>query len=151
MQQPKPTYVVQPSVAPISEFAELLKTPWESGIMTHNGPLLRRLEQTIKDDLNLSNISIVINGTLAMEIPIRAMGLRGEIITTPFSWIATSSAIIWQHCTPVFVDIDPETFNIDPNKIEDAVTEKTVAILPVHVSVPRATARRLTRSGKSTA
>jgi len=129
----EPVYVTRPSLAPLQEFIPYLERIWESGIMTHNGPLLQRLEGDLSSYLGVSDTVCVSNGTSAMQLAIRALDLEGEIITTPFTFIATASAITWERCTPVFVDIDPETWNMDPALIEDAITEKTVAILPVHV------------------
>jgi len=129
----KPIYVTQPSLAPLAEFNEYLQQIWESGIMTHNGPLMQRLEKEISAYEGVSDTICVANGTCAMQLAIRAMDLQGEIITTPFTFIATANSITWERCTPVFVDIDPDTWNIDAGKIEAAITDKTVAILPVHV------------------
>jgi dTDP-4-amino-4,6-dideoxygalactose transaminase len=129
----KPIYVTQPSLAPLEEFTELLKGVWERGILTHNGPLVQQLEKEIEKKLNLKGFVAVSNGTIALQMAIKALELKGEIITTPFTWIATISAIQWEGCTPVFCDIDSETLNIDPAKIEACITEKTVAIMPVHV------------------
>lgn len=129
----KPIYVTQPSLAPLEEYVELLKSVWESGILTHNGPLVQRLEKEICSKLNLKQFVAVANGTIAIQMAIKALGLKGEIITTPFSWIATVSAIKWENCTPIFCDILPDTLNIDPAKIEPLITDKTVAIMPVHV------------------
>lgn len=129
----KPVYVTQPSLAPLEEYVELLKGVWESGILTHNGPLVQRFEKEICSELGLERFVAVTNGTIAIQMAIKALGLKGEIITTPFSWIATVSAIKWENCTPVFCDILPDTLNIDPAKIEALITDKTVAIMPVHV------------------
>lgn len=129
-------YVTQPSLAPLEEFTELLRGVWERGILTHNGPLVQQLEKDLCDKLQIPNCVAVSNGTIAIQMAIKALGLSGsgrEIITTSFTWIATVSAIQWEGCVPVFVDIDPETFNLDPTKIEAAITERTVAIMPVHV------------------
>lgn len=101
--------------------------------MTHNGPLLQRLEKELSIYEGVSDTVCVANGTCAMQLAIRALDLEGEIITTPFTFIATANIIAWERCTPVFVDIDPDTWNIDPDRIEAAITDKTVAILPVHV------------------
>lgn len=122
-----------PTLAPQAEVDELLKGVWESGIMTHNGPLVQRFEKEVAEYLNVPCMVACTNGTLALQVAIKALGLHGEIITTPFTFIATISSIMWEHCTPVFVDIDPETFNIDPSKIEEKITCHTVAIMPVHV------------------
>jgi dTDP-4-amino-4,6-dideoxygalactose transaminase len=128
-----PIYVTMPSLAPLEEYVELLKGVWERGILTHNGPLVQRLEQELKSKLNIPNFVAVSNGTIAIQMAIKAFALSGEIITTPFTWIATVSAIKWEGCTPIFCDIDPKTLNIDPQKIETLITNKTTAIMPVHV------------------
>ena len=129
----KPIYVTQPSLAPIEEYMDVLKGVWERGILTHNGPVVQQLEQLLAQKLNINNLVAVSNGTIALQMAIKALDLKGEIITTPFTWIATISAINWEGCTPIFCDIDPQTLNIDPNKIEELITDKTVAIMPVHV------------------
>lgn len=129
----KPIYVTQPSLAPLEEYTESLKGVWNSGILTHNGPLVQRLEKELCEKLNIKNFVTVTNGTIAIQMAIKALGLNGEIITTPFSWIATISAIKWEDCTPIFCDIDAQTLNIDPAKVETLITDKTVAIMPVHV------------------
>jgi len=129
----KPTYVTQPSLATLEEFNDLLSGVWDRGILTHNGPLVQDLESKIAQKLGLNHFSLVTNGTIAIQMAIKALEIKGEIITTPFTWVATLSAIQWEGCTPVFCDIQPDTLNIDPKKIEDKVTSKTVAIMPVHV------------------
>jgi dTDP-4-amino-4,6-dideoxygalactose transaminase len=129
----KKIFVTQPTLAPLDELNEYLKTIWVSGIMTHNGPLVQRFEKEIGEYLGVENVVSCVNGTFALQMAIRALGLKGEILTTPFTFIATCSAIIWECCTPIFVDIDPETFNIDPKKIEEKITYHTVGIMPVHV------------------
>lgn len=129
----KPIYVTQPSLAPLEEYTELLEQVWSSGILTHNGPMVQRLEKELESWLGVKHFKAVTNGTVAIQMAIKALELKGEIITTPFTWVATLSAIKWEGCTPVFCDIEPESFNIDPAKIEAAITENTVAIMPVHV------------------
>lgn len=129
----KPIYVTQPSLAPLDEYNELLKEVWASGILTHNGPKVQQLEEQLRKNLNLKNFTLVLNGTIALQMAIKALELKGEIITTPFTWVATISAIKWEGCTPVFCDIDPESLNIDEDKIESLITKNTVAIMPVHV------------------
>jgi dTDP-4-amino-4,6-dideoxygalactose transaminase len=129
-------YVTQPSLAPLEEFTEILRGVWERGILTHNGPLVQQLERELCSKLKISNCVAVSNGTIAIQMAIKALGLShsgGEIITTPFTWIASISAIQWEGCHPVFVDIDPDTFNLDPAGIEAAITDRTVAIMPVYV------------------
>lgn len=129
----KPIFVTQPTLAPLEEFTELLKGVWERGILTHNGPLVQEFEKSLEAKLNIPHFTVVSNGTIALQMAIKALELEGEIITTPFTWIATISAIKWENCTPVFCDIDAKTLNIDPAKIEALITENTVAIMPVHV------------------
>jgi dTDP-4-amino-4,6-dideoxygalactose transaminase len=129
----KPIYVTMPSLAPLEEYIDLLKGVWERGILTHNGPLVQQFEQDLCKKLGTRNLVAVSNGTIAIQMAIKALELHGEIITTPFTWIATLSAIKWEGCTPIFCDIDPETLNLDPAKIESLITDKTIAILPVHV------------------
>ncbi len=129
----KPIYVTQPSLAPLEEYMEILKGVWDRNILTHNGPLVQQLENEISEKLKLPNFVAVSNGTIAIQMAIKALELKGEIITTPFTWIATVSAITWEGCTPVFCDIEPNTLNIDPAKIEAVITKNTVAIMPVHV------------------
>lgn len=129
----KPIFVTMPTLAPQAEVNRLLEQVWSSGIMTHNGPLVQRFEREVAGYLRVPKMVACTNGTLALQVAIKALGLQGEIITTPFTFIATISSIMWEHCTPVFVDIDPDTFNIDPKKIEEKITCHTVAIMPVHV------------------
>lgn len=129
----KPIFVTQPSLAPLSEFTALLEGVWERGILTHNGPLVQQLESEMAEKLGLKGVVAVSNGTIALQMAIRALELKGEIVVPPFTWVASISAIQWEGCTPVFCDIDPETLNIDPALIEACITENTVAIMPVHV------------------
>jgi dTDP-4-amino-4,6-dideoxygalactose transaminase len=110
-----------------------LETIWSTGVMTHNGPLMQRLERELCAFLGVSDMVCVANGTCAMQLAIRALDLSGEIITTPFTFIATANVIAWERCVPVFVDIEPESWNLDPERIEEAITKNTVGILPVHV------------------
>ncbi|MBR4583920.1 MAG: DegT/DnrJ/EryC1/StrS family aminotransferase, partial [Bacteroidales bacterium] len=129
----KNIYVTQPTLAPLGEVTEIMQRIWDSGIMTHNGPLVQQFEKETQAFLGCSHLVACTNGTIALQMAIRALELKDEIITTPFTFIATISSIMWEHCTPVFVDIDPETLNIDPEKIEETITCHTVAIMPVHV------------------
>jgi len=129
----KPIYVTQPTLAPLEEYQSILKNVWASGILTHNGPVLQQFEQELADKIGVEEFIAVTNGTVAIQMAIKALELKGEIITTPFSWVATISAINWEGCTPIFCDINPGTLNIDVNKIESLITDKTVAIMPVHV------------------
>lgn len=129
----KNIYVTMPTLAPLEEVNELMKGIWSTGVMTHNGPLVQRFERECAAHLGTPNLVTCVNGTIALQMAIRALKLKGEIITTPFTFIATISSIIWEGCTPVFVDIDPETLCIDPKKIEEKITCHTVGIMPVHV------------------
>jgi len=116
-----------------SEYQKILSRSWNKSWITNRGELVIELENKIKERYNVSNVLATTNGTLPLQIAIKALGLKGDIITTPFSYIATTSSILWEGCNPVFVDIDEETFNIDPLKIEKAITPKTSAILATHV------------------
>ena len=129
----KNIYVTMPTLAPLEDIHELMKGIWATGVMTHNGPLVQRFEKEVGEYLNVPKVVSCVNGTFALQMAIRALKLKGEIITTPFTFIATSNSILWEGCTPIFVDIDSETFNIDPKKIEEKITYHTVAIMPVHV------------------
>jgi dTDP-4-amino-4,6-dideoxygalactose transaminase len=129
----KKIFVTQPTLAPLSEVNEYLEQIWETGVLTHNGPIVQKLEFELSSKLGVKNLSLITNGTLAIQLAIKALELKGEIITTPFSWVATVSAIKWEGCTPVFCDIDSDTLNIDTCKIEALITDNTVAIMPVHV------------------
>ncbi|BDX39348.1 aminotransferase [Tenuifilaceae bacterium CYCD] len=128
-----PIYVTQPSMPPMDEFVEYLKQIWDSKWLTNNGHFHQELEQQLCKYLGVNHISLFSNGTLALITALQSLRISGEVITTPFSFVATTHALHWNGITPVFVDIDPETFNINPNKIEAAITPKTTAILPVHV------------------
>lgn len=129
----KNIYVTMPTLAPLEDINELMKGIWESGIMTHNGPLVQRFEKECAEYHGVPNLVTCVNGTIALQMAIRALRLKGEIITTPFTFIATVNSILWEGCTPVFVDIDPDTLCIDPKKIEEKITYHTVGIMPVHV------------------
>ena len=131
----KPVYVTMPTLAPLKEVDAYMETIWASGVMTHNGPLVQQFERDFSAWSGVDRMVAVCNGTLAIQLAIRALDLPkgGEIITTPFTFIATISSILYEGYKPVFVDIDSETLNMDPSKIEAAITDKTVAILPVHV------------------
>lgn len=126
--------VTRSFMPPIEEYEKYIKDIWESRYLTNEGPNLKELVVQLKNYLSLENVNIVTNGTIALELAIRALGIEeGEIITTPFSFVATTSSIMWERCTPVFVDIDSETLCIDVEKIEEKITPNTKAILAVHV------------------
>jgi dTDP-4-amino-4,6-dideoxygalactose transaminase len=131
---PERINVTKSFLPPLSEYTAYLEKIWQSGQLTNQGPLLQQLEKELKDYLNVSNVHFVANGTLALQLAIRALDIsEGEIITTPFSYVATTSSILWEHSKPVFVDIKADTLCIDEEKIENAITEKTKAIMAVHV------------------
>lgn len=125
--------VTRSFLPPIEEYLPYLDQIWESGQLTNNGVLVKELEQKLKDYLDVRHLFFVTNGTIALQIAIKALDLHGEIITTPFSYVATTSSIVWEGCQPVFVDIDPKTLCIDPDLIESAITPETTAILATHV------------------
>lgn len=128
------TEVTKTFLPPIDEYNRYIEQIWDSGQLTNGGRLVQKFESTTKEYLKVESFKFVANGTLALQIAIRALGItEGEIITTPFSYVATTSAILWEKCRPVFVDIDPETLCMDPEMIEAAITPNTKAILPVHV------------------
>lgn len=133
MTRTAPIHVTRPALAPLERYTSILEGVWQRGVLTHNGPLVQQLERELADKLKVPSLVAVTNGTVALQLAIRALGLKGEIITTPFTWIATVSAIIAEGCTPVFADIDPATFNLCPNSVRRKITKNTVAILPVHV------------------
>lgn len=118
---------------PIEEYYELIQKIWDNQWLTNRGELLQELEEKLKSHLSASNIIVMTNGTLPIQIALKLLGKEGEIITTPFSYVATTSSIVWENCTPVFVDIHPEYLTIDETKIEAAITPKTTCILATHV------------------
>ncbi|SIT97394.1 dTDP-4-amino-4,6-dideoxygalactose transaminase [Epilithonimonas bovis DSM 19482] len=125
--------VTKPFLPPQNEYQQLLDGIWKRQWLTNMGPLASRLEMEIKDVLRLEHLLFVTNGTVALQMAIKALDIKGEIITTPFSFVATTSTIVWENCKPIFVDIDKDTLCIDAKKIEDAITDKTEAILATHV------------------
>lgn len=125
--------VTKPFLPPIAEYNKYVEGIWQRQWLTNNGPLVNELELKLKDYLHLPHLLFLGNGTIALQIAIKALELKGEIITTPFSYVATTSSIVWEGCSPVFVDINADTLNIDPLKIEAAITPQTSAILATHV------------------
>ncbi|WOK06298.1 DegT/DnrJ/EryC1/StrS family aminotransferase [Imperialibacter roseus] len=125
--------VTKPFLPPIEEYQSLIADVWQRQWLTNNGPLVNELELQLKTKLDIPHLLYVTNGTIALQLAIKALNLRGEIITTPFSYVATCSSIIWEGCTPIFVDIDSKNFNINPDLIEASITPKTTAILATHV------------------
>lgn len=124
--------ITRPFSPPIEEYQDLLQGIWQRNWFTNNGTLVNDLELKLKRYLGLKHLLYVSNGTIAIQIALKALNITKEVITTPFSYVATTSSIVWEGCVPVFVDIDSETFNIDPTKIEAAITENTQAILATH-------------------
>jgi dTDP-4-amino-4,6-dideoxygalactose transaminase len=126
-------FVTQPCLPSLQEFQIYLEKIWENKQITNNGPFHQQLEEKLCDYLGVEHISLFTNGTIALLVAIKALELKGEIITTPYTFAATGHTIMWNGLKPVFVDIDPKTCNINPNLIEKAINENTSAILPVHV------------------
>lgn len=118
---------------PLAEYHEQLERIWQNQWLTNRGALVLELEDKLKEYLKVNHILVTNNGTIPIQIALKILGKQGEIITTPFSYVATSAAIVWENCTPVFVDIHPDYLTIDETKIEDAITHKTAAILATHV------------------
>lgn len=133
MSKNTPIYVTRPYMPPLAEFVSYLERIWDNRILTNNGPLHGELEKELGRYLGVEHVSLFSNGTLALMIALRALRLSGEIITTPFSFVATTHSIWWNGIKPVFVDVEPDTYNIDPEKVEAAITPNTTAIMPVHV------------------
>lgn len=125
--------VTKPFLPPKEEYDKYLQGIWQRNWVTNHGPLANELELRLKEFLGAPHLLFLNNGTIALQIAIKALELKGEIITTPFSYVATTSSIVWEGCKPVFVDIDKDSFNIDPAKIEAAITPNTSAILATHV------------------
>jgi dTDP-4-amino-4,6-dideoxygalactose transaminase len=125
--------VTQTFLPPLEEYVAQLQRIWDSRWLTNRGKLVRELEAELTELLGIRNLLVVNNGTIALQVAIKAFDLTGEIITTPFSYVATVSSIVWENCMPVFVDIDPNHLTIDETKIEAAITDKTQAILATHV------------------
>jgi len=129
----KPIYVTQPSLPELQEFIPYLQKIWDNKILTNNGPFHQQLEKELAQFLGVPFISLFANGTLALVTALQVLRITGEVITTPYSFVATTHSLWWNNIKPVFVDIEPEFGNLDPEKIEAAITPKTTAILPVHV------------------
>jgi len=125
--------VTKPFLPPVEEYERYIRDIWKRNWLTNNGPLVNELELKLKDFLDVKHLLFVTNGTIAIQLAIKALGLTGKVITTPFSYVATTSSLVWEGCEPVFADIDPRTGNLDPNRIEDLVTIDTCAILATHV------------------
>lgn len=126
------TPVTQPYLPPLEEFIPYLERIWESKWLTNNGPYHQELEAALANRLGVDHLALFANGTLGLVTALQALRISGEVITTPYSFVATAHSLLWNNIQPVFVDIDPATMNLDPDKIERAISPKTTAILPVH-------------------
>ncbi|TWC68757.1 MULTISPECIES: DegT/DnrJ/EryC1/StrS family aminotransferase [unclassified Burkholderia] len=125
-------YVTQPHLAPLAEFLPYLEQIWDSKVLTNGGPFHQQLEKALCEYLGVEHLALFTNGTLALVTALQALRISGEVITTPYSFVATAHSLLWNGIKPVFVDIDPHTLNIDPARIEAAITPQTTAIMPVH-------------------
>lgn len=128
-----PLYVTQPDLPPLEQVVDSLREIWDRRTLTNAGPFHERFEQELAAYLGVEHLSLFANGTLALVTALQAMRITGEVITTPYSFVATAHSLLWNGIKPVFVDIDPQTLNLDPERIEAAITPQTTAILPVHV------------------
>ena len=128
----KPIYVTEPVLPPLEEFIPYLQEIWDKKILTNGGPFHQQLEKELCDYLGVEHLALFTNGTIALITALQALRITGEVITTPYSFVATSHSLLWNGIKPVFVDIDPHTLNLDPDKIEAAITPQTTAIMPVH-------------------
>jgi dTDP-4-amino-4,6-dideoxygalactose transaminase len=128
----KPIYVTQPSLPPLAEFVPYLEKIWDNKLLTNGGPYHQQLEQALCEYLGVKHLALFTNGTIALVTALQALRITGEVITTPYSFVATAHSLLWNGIKPVFVDVDPNTLNLDPSKIEAAITPQTTAIMPVH-------------------
>jgi len=125
-------YVTQPYLPPLEEFMPYLEEIWQSKWLTNSGPFHQQLEQELADYLGVDHVALFTNCTIALVTALQALRISGEVITTPYSFVATSHSLLWNGIKPVFVDVDPDTLNLNPEKIEAAITPQTTAIMPVH-------------------
>ena len=130
---PKPIYVTRPILPNLKKFTSKLKEVWDSQWLTNNGPEHRLLEKELQSTLKVPYLSLFNNGTIALIVACQSLRLSGEVITTPFTFPATPHVLTWNNIKPIFCDIDPDTMNIDPDKIESMITPQTTGILAVHV------------------
>lgn len=128
----QPIYVTQPHLPPLEEFIPYLEKIWDNKTLTNGGPFHKQLEQALCEYLGVPHVALFSNGTLALITALQALRITGEVITTPYSFVATAHSLLWHGCKPVFVDVEPNTLNLDPSKIESAITPHTTAIMPVH-------------------
>ena len=132
MNEEDPLYVAQPTMPPLEELMPYLEEIWRTKTLTNNGPFHARFEAALCEYLGVQHLSLFNNGTIALLIALQALRVSGEVITTPFSFVATAHSLLWNGMKPIFVDIDPETLNLDPAGIEASITPQTTAIMPVH-------------------
>ena len=128
----KPIYVTQPFLPPLEEFSGYLEQIWQSKVLTNGGPFHQKLEAALCEHLGVEHIALFANATIGLVTALQALRITGEVITTPYSFVATAHSLLWNGIKPVFVDIDPHTLNLDPKQIEAAITPQTTAIMPVH-------------------
>ena len=128
----QPIYVTQPALPPLEEFFPYLEEIWSNKILTNGGPFHRQLEKALCDYLGVQHLSLFTNATVALVTALQALRITGEVITTPYSFVATAHSLMWNGIKPVFVDVDPNTLNMNPARIEAAITPQTTAIMPVH-------------------
>ena len=129
----KKIFVTQPSLPPLDDFIPYLEKIWENKWLTNCGEFHKEFEKKLAEYLGVKYVSLFTNGMIALQVGMQALRVTGEVITTPFTFVATTHAIHWNNCTPVFCDIEPETFTLDPEKVESLITPRTTAIMPVHV------------------
>jgi len=127
-----PIYVTQPYLPPLEDFVPYLQKIWDNKILTNGGPFHQQLEKALCEHLGVEHIALFTNGTIALVTALQALRVTGEVITTPYSFVATAHSLLWNGIKPVFVDIDSQTLNLDPRKIQAAITPQTTAIMPVH-------------------
>lgn len=132
MSDRKPIYVTQPYLPPLEEFYPYLEAIWDNKVLTNGGPFHQQLEKALCEYLGVEHLALFSNGTIALVTALQALRITGEVITTPYSFVATAHSLLWNGIKPVFVDVDPKTLNLDPAKIEAAITPQTTAIMPVH-------------------
>lgn len=132
MSADKPIYVTQPFLPPLEDFIPYLREIWDAKVLTNGGPFHQRLEAALVEHLGIRHLSLFTNGTVGLLTALQTLQVNGEVITTPYSFAATAHSVMWNNLTPVFADIDPVTCNLDPDGIEQAITPRTTAIMPVH-------------------
>ncbi len=132
MNEMKPIFVTQPFLPPLQEFLPYLEQIWARKVLTNGGPFHQQLEEELAQYLGVEHVALFSNGTLGLITALQALRITGEVITTPYSFVATAHSLLWHGNKPVFVDIEPHTLNLDPSKIEAAITPQTTAIMPVH-------------------